>query len=80
MALNSLAIHASVSEPSAGTRRSRSPWEIRRAVVSKRCKRRMTDTRITRAMAPTMTKVKAPVPATIQRRSRVIAVRTSPAL
>ena len=48
--LNSRASHEMVSEPSAGTRWARSPPAIRRAVVSKRCRRRSTNTRTTSAM------------------------------
>ena len=77
--LNSRASHEIVSDPAAGTRRARSPPAIRRAVVSKRCSRRSTTTRTTSAMAATSSSVRAPLPATIQRRSRFIDARISPA-
>ena len=48
--LNSRASQEMVSEPSAGTRCSRSPLAISRAVVSNRCSRRRTTTRTTSAM------------------------------
>ena len=79
MVLNSRASQESVSEPSAGSRRSRSPPAIWRAAVSKRCSRRSTATRMTMASAPTSSSEMAAVPSTIQRRSRVMAARSSSA-
>src|ERR1035441_6070641 len=72
MALNSRPSHERVSEPSAGTRRPRSPAAIWRAAVSKRCKRRSTAKRITVPMAPTSKSVMAAVVAPSQRRSRAV--------
>ncbi len=76
IALNSRASQEMVSEPSAGTRRSRSPDAICRAVISKRCRRRRMANRRMAAMAPTSTSVAAPVAPTIQPRSRSIDART----
>ena len=51
MVLNSRASQETVSAPSAGTRCARSPPAISRAVVSKRCSRRSTNTRTTIAIS-----------------------------
>ena len=79
MALNSRPSQAMVSPPVSGTRRSRSPAAISRAVVSKRCSRRSTATRTTPPIATTSSSASPALPAAIQRRSRLSELRIWPA-